>query len=450
MSSAKDYLVTKNPFRAILVFCLPMVLGSMFQQFYSLADSAIVGRFVGEGALAAVGASASLSAVLLFIAVGGGVGSSVWVSKYFGAKNYKKARSCINTALITFVLLGTVLAGIMRLFSTSLMSLMNTPDEILSVSVLYLDVYLYGLPFLFLYNVVTAMFNALGKSRIPLILLISSSVLNVALDYYMVAILHLGVSGAAWATFIAQGLSAVVSLVWLLVEIKKISPDKTVVFDKVELKPMIKLAVPSIIQQTTVSIGLLLVQVVVNGFGYEAMAGFTAASRISSVCIVPMTAIGNATSAFVAQNIGAGREDRIPAGYRASNYIVIAFAVLIGGILEIFPRELMGLFITASEATPTAMATGMGYLTFVGWFFCLMGFKQTADGVLKGAGDTVVFTVANFINQGLRVLLPFALAPLVGIAITWYVVPVGWLVNIVISHLRYKSGKWKNKMTASV
>ncbi|MBQ2715032.1 MAG: MATE family efflux transporter [Clostridia bacterium] len=446
MSKAKDYLTTKNPLRAILVFCLPMVLGSMFQQFYSLADSAIVGRFVGEGALAAVGASASLSSVLLFIAIGGGVGSSVWVGKYFGAGDYKRARASINTSIIFFVAVGVVLASIMRIFSYPLMQLLNTPEDILGVSVNYLDIYLYGLPLLFLYNVVTAMFNALGRSRIPLFFLIFSSLLNVGLDLYAVIGLNLGVEGAAWATFIAQGLSAVLSLFVLLREIKKLSPDKGRIFDKAELKPMIKLAIPSIIQQTTVSIGLLLVQVVVNGFGSEAMAGFTASSRISSVCIVPMTAIGNATSAYVAQNLGAGRADRIKAGYKASNLIVVAFAFLIGAVLELFPRELMGLFISAEDATLTAMNTGVGYLTFIGWFFCFMGFKQTADGVLKGSGDTVVFTVANFINQGVRVLLPFLLAKVVGIAIVWYVVPVGWIINTLISHIRYKSGKWKNKL----
>lgn len=437
-----DYLVQKKPLSALGIFALPIIIGNFFQQMYTMADSAIVGRFVGEQALAAVGASYSLTNVFICVAIGGGIGASVVVSRYFGAKDYSKMKISVFTALISFLIISIILGGAGLLFSRKIMILLNIPEDVLDMAVTYLNIYFMGLPFLFMYNVLSSMFNALGKSRIPLVFLIFSSVLNIVLDIFMVTGLDMGVSGVAWATLIAQGISAVLSFIVFLRVIKGLNSEFGGFFDKSEFLDMSRIALPSILQQSTVSIGMMLVQSVVNSFGYQTLAGFSAAMRVESICIVPMMGIGNAVSSYTAQNIGAGKKERVKEGYRAANIMVIFCAVIICVVLEIFNSDIIELFL-GDEGTAEAVATGCGYLKYMGWFFCLIGFKMAVDGLLRGAGDMKMFTVANMVNLAIRVIASMTLAPRFGIAMVWCTVPVGWFVNWAISFTEYKTGKWK-------
>ena len=407
-----------------------------------MADSAIVGRLVGENALAAVGAAYSLTNIFICIAIGGGIGASVIVSQYFGRGSYGKLKKAVYTALISFLLISGLLGGFGLLFSRKIMIALNTPAEVLDMSVTYLKIYFLGLPFLFMYNVLSSMFNALGKSRIPLYFLIFSSVFNIVLDWIFVANFHLDVAGVAWATLIAQGASVVGSFTILLKELQTMEGNADGIFAKEELLPMTKIALPSILQQSTVSIGMMLVQSVVNSFGAEALAGFSAGMRIESICIVPMVAIGNAISSYTAQNIGAGQQKRVVKGYVQANKLVIFFAVLICVVLELFPEQLIALFL-GTEGSSTALATGQAYLGFMGFFFCMIGFKMAVDGVLRGAGDMKMFTIANLVNLSIRVSMAMMLAPRFGIECVWYAVPIGWTANFVISYLEYRTGKWK-------
>lgn len=437
-----DYLVQKKPFAALLIFALPIIIGNFFQQAYTMADSVIVGRYVSQSALAAVGASYSLTNIFICVAIGGGMGASVVVSRYFGAKNYKKVKVCISTALIAFLLLSIILAVIGYFFGKDIMLLLKTPSDILEMSAEYLSIYFLGLPFLFMYNVLAAMFNALGKSRIPLYFLIFSSIFNVILDYQLVTDLNMGIAGVAWATLIAQGISAFLSLIVLIMVLKRLECGRTAFFDKNELLSMTKIALPSILQQSTVSIGMMLVQSVVNSFGTESLAGFSAAMRIESLCIVPMAGIGNAISSFTSQNIGADEKERVKKGYISANIMVIICAVIIGAVLEFFNRPLINIFLGV-DGTELAIFTGRNYLKFMGFFFCLIGFKMSVDGVLRGAGDMKIFTLANLINLSIRVVLSVIFAPKIGIQMVWYAVPIGWTVNFLISFLRYRTDKWK-------
>ena len=413
-----DYLITENPLKALIVFAIPMIIGNLFQQAYTMADSAIVGRLVGEKALAAVGAAYSLTNIFICVAIGGGMGASVIVSQYFGHGNYGKLKKTVYTALV------------------------NTPVEVLDMSVTYLQIYFLGLPFLFMYNVLSSMFNALGKSRIPLYFLIFSSVFNIVLDWVFVADFALDVAGVAWATLIAQGVSVLGSFTVLRKELKKLEGASDGIFEAEELLPMAKIALPSILQQSTVSIGMMLVQSVVNSFGAESLAGFSAGMRIESICIVPMAAVGNAISSYTAQNIGAGQLKRVSKGYVQANKMVIFFGVVICVILELFPTQFITLFLGA-DGSQVAIATGYGYLVFMGFFFFMIGFKMAADGVLRGAGDMKLFTIANLVNLSIRVIMAMTLAPRFGIAWVWYAVPIGWTANFVISYLEYRTGKWK-------
>ncbi|MBQ7290508.1 MAG: MATE family efflux transporter [Clostridia bacterium] len=439
---ANDYLIVKKPLHALLIFALPIIIGNMFQQLYTLVDSAVVGRYVGITALAAVGASTSLTNIFIFVAAGGGMGASVIVSRYFGAKEYRKMKSAVYTAMISFLVLSLVLAALGLAFGKGIMLLLKTPADALDLSVEYLNIYFYGLPLLFMYNIISSMFNALGKSKIPLVFLIFSSVLNVVLDVYMVTVLGMGIAGVAWATFIAQGISAVLSFAVFMLEMKRFEEKSEKIFDKAELSTMTRVALPSILQQSTVSIGLMLVQSVVNSFGSEVLAGFTASMRVESLVIVPFIAIGNALSSYTAQNLGAGKSERVAEGYRTANVMVAVFAVIICLFLQFCKTPILEFFL-GEELTPAALKTGLGYMSFMSWFYALIGYKMSTDGLLRGAGDMVMFTVANLINLSLRVILATALAPIFGVEFVWYAVPVGWLINFALGYLQYRTGKWK-------
>ena len=441
----KQSLIEGPPARSLFLFALPMILGNLFQQFYNMADSVIVGHFVGEDALAAVGASYSFTNVFIMIAIGGGIGASVLASQYLGAEKYTEMKTSIYTFLITFALLSALLACIGFRYNPKVLALLKTPGNIYDDAVLYLQIYFLGLPFMFMYNVLAANFNALGKSGIPLGLLLFSSLLNIFLDLFMVVSLGMGVAGVAIATVIAQGASAVISLTILMVLLRGYpSPQRPGFYHLPMLVKGTKIAVPSIIQQSIVSIGMLLTQSSVNQFGSSALAGYSAGMRLESIAIVPMIGTGNAVSTFTAQNLGAGQINRIRRGYRASYGIVIAFSLLLFVVCQCFYRPVLSAFVDI-DASPVAYATGVSYLRFIGCFFCLIGFKAATDGVLRGAGDVMVYMAANLINLAIRVSVAKACSPVYGIQVIWYAVPMGWLANYVISFCWYHTGHWQGK-----
>lgn len=428
----------------LFFFAVPLILGNLFQQFYNMADSMIVGNYLGQEALAAVGASYALTNVFIMIAIGGGNGASVLTSQYLGARDYTRLKTSISTALITFLLVSIILGGTGFLLNDTFLRALQTPENIMEQAKLYLGIYFLGLPFLFMYNVLAAMFNAMGDSKTPLYLLIFSSLLNVRLDIFSITVLGMGVDGAAAATVFSQGVSALISL-WLLVrKLKEYPSDAFRRYDTGMLENGTKIALPSILQQSIVSIGMLLVQSVVNGFGSGALAGYSAGGRIESICIVPMIAVGNAVATFTAQNIGAGRMDRVKMGYRSGYGMIAAFAVIIAVIVNLWNGPIIAAFL-GGDMTSEAYVTGTGYLSFIGWFFALIGLKACTDGVLRGAGDMIVFTIANLVNLGIRVSAAFLLAPVWGVAAVWYAVPMGWAANYLISFVWYLSGKWMGR-----
>ena len=438
-------LVNGEPGSSLFFFALPMIIGNLFQQFYNMADSIIVGNFVGEDALAAVGASYSFTTIFIMVAIGGGIGASVLTSQYFGAEKYRQMKTSIYTFLICFGLFSLLLALLGFWLNPVVLKALETPDNIYQDAVLYLQIYFMGLPFTFMYNVLASDFNALGKSRIPLILLIFSSLLNIGLDLFMVLVLHMGVAGVAVATVIAQGISVLLSLAVLFKLLRQYETlEKPGIFDKGMLLSGTKIAIPSIIQQSIVSIGMLLTQSTVNRFGSSALAGYSAGSRLESLCIVPMIAAGNSMSTFTAQNLGAGKPERVREGYQAAYKMVIAFGLLLIVVSQIFHDPILSIFVDP-ETSPVAFETGNAYFRFVGIFFSFLGFKAITDGILRGAGDVKVYMGANLVNLAIRVLVARLLAPVWGIGFVWYAVPVGWFVNYLISFLWYKTGNWKKK-----
>ncbi len=443
--NAKENLITQPPARSLFFFALPMIIGNLFQQFYNMADSIIVGNLVGEDALAAVGASYSFTTVFIMIAIGGGIGASVLTSQYLGAGHYREMKSSVYTFLIAFAVFSTLLAVLGFAVNPTVLRLLKTPDNILSDAVSYLQIYFVGLPFMFMYNILSANFNALGRSRIPLFLLIFSSILNIVLDLWMVGSLKMGVAGAAVATVIAQGIAAVISLVILMRLLSTYAVEgKVQRFRSDMFVTGVKVAIPSIVQQSIVSIGMLLTQSAVNRFGSSALAGYSAGTRLESLCIVPMIATGNAMSTFTAQNLGAGRPERVRQGYRAAYGIIIGFGVLLIAVSQLYYAPILSAFVEQGESA-VAFETGTAYFRFIGFFFSFLGFKAITDGILRGAGDIKIYMLANLINLAIRVAVAQLCSPIWGIELIWYAVPMGWAANYLISYLWYRTGNWKRR-----
>ena len=445
--SKDEYLITDAPLKALTVFAMPMILGSFFQQVYNMADSIIVGQFVGSSALAAVGACAALTNVFICVALGAGVGAGVLVSRYFGAKEYGKMKTIVSTSLISFLLLSILLGIFGFCFSHAMMSTLQTPADILEEAVLYLRVYFVGFPFLFMYNILSTMFTSIGESKIPLGLLIFSSILNIVMDLWMVAGLGLGVFGAALATLIAQGISAVFSLLIFLYRMRRYqSPFQW--FDGRGLRSMLRIAVPSVLQQSTVSIGMMIVQAVVNPFGTQALAGYAATMRVENVFSLIFVSIGNAVSPYVSQNLGAGKTERIKKGYHAALVLDVCFAALAFLVIETLHTQISSLFL-GKDGTALAYQVSGDYMRWLGYFFIFMGIKMATDGVLRGLGIMRPFLIANMVNLAIRLSVALICAPRFGIDFVWLAVPAGWLANFLVSYAALRKSWPAEKVESS-
>lgn len=435
------YLIEYTPIKAIWLFSIPLIIGNFFQQTYTMVDSMVVGRYVSEDALAAIGASYAFTNIFIWLASGGGIGASVIVSHYFGEKKYRKMKTSIYSALICFLVLSIILAAIGLIVGREIMTLLRTPESVLDDAMVYLNIYFCGLPFLFMYNIISSMFNAVGKSKIPLYFLIFSSLFNIVLDIYLVREVGFGIAGVAIATLVAQGISAIISFIALLIIIRRFYDgsinEKTALFSTEESVKMAKIAFPSIIQQATVSIGMMLVQSVVNTFGAQALAGFSAAARVEGFIAVPWGAFNNAMSTFTAQNLGAEMKKRVREGYIATNKLIIIFGIGFFIALNLYAGDIIKLFL-GNNISDMAYSVGTGYITFLGYCSYILGFKMSTDGMLRGAADTKAFTIANFVNLGLRVMISFTFAPIYGVAFVWIASPIGWFANWLISYLHYR------------
>ena len=439
-----DGLLTKPPFSAIAGLAAPIALSSLLEQLYNMVDSIVAGNFLGENAVAAVGASFSLCNVLVYAAIGCGIGAGVLAARRYGEGARDEAAAVIWTSVALFALVGLAIGVTGLPLADLILKALDTPPEALGDSCAYLAVYFVGLPALFALNAVTAMFNAIGDSRTPLLLLVISALINVCGDVASTAILGMGVPGIAISTVGAEYVAAVVGAAALAQRTRGWRGGKNAL-DVRLTSPIVRLAVPSVLQQATIAIGLMLVQSVVNSFGTASLAGFSAAMRVENVATVPTIALGSALSSFASQNLGAGRRDRVEEGYRVSQRAVAVTAITICIVYQLFCEQVISAFLWVG-ASEIAMRVGVDYMRFVGWCYALIGLKNVADGMLRGLGDTRIFTWANIINLGLRVGLAHLLAPTFGISATWWVVPLGWFVNFAVSHagvVAWRTGKLK-------
>lgn len=427
----KDLTVGK-PQEVLWRFTIPMFISVIFQQMYNIADSVIAGKFAGEDALAAVGASYPITMIFMAIAVGSNIGCAVVISQLFGAKEYDRMKTAVYTTLFAASALSVVLTVAGLYGSRGLMRMIQTPENIFGDGDLYLRIYIGGFLFLFLYNVCTGIFTSLGDSRTPLYFLIGSSVGNVVLDYWFVAGLHWGVAGVAWATFIAQGVACVLALITMAVRLRSVETRrKTVLFSWDMLRRIGMIAVPSILQQSFISIGNIFVQGLINSFGSSVIAGYSAAVKLNTFTITSFTTLGNGVSSFTAQNVGAGKRERVRqgrnAGVKLAFLIAVPFIVAFFGFGETMIRMFMG------EESAVAMRTGVEFLKVVSPFYLVVAVKLVTDGVLRGTGSMLAFMVATFSDLILRVVLAFVLAGIWGTMGVWLSWPIGWVVGTGLS-----------------
>lgn len=433
-------LTVGNPQTVLWKFCMPLFGSIIFQQLYNIADSLVAGKFIGENALAAVGNSYEITLIFIAFAFGCNMGCSVIVSKLFGAKDYKGMKTAIYTACIfsAFVCVLLMLVGITG--SGLLLNLIRTPDEVFADSKLYLDIYAWGLPFVFFYNIATGIFSALGDSKTPFYFLAVSSLSNIAVDIWFVKSFNMGVAGVAWATFICQGISCVLAMAVVFHRLRKIEGhEKAPVFDWQILKQIVVIAVPSTLQQSFISLGNIIIQGIINGFGAPVMAGYSAAVKLNNLVITSFTTLGNGISNYTAQNLGARKLPRIKEGFKVGVKLVWMLSLPLFLLYFFGGNIVLKLFM--DEPTELAMHTGIVYLKILSPFYFVVSAKLVADGILRGAGMMKNFMIATFTDLILRVLLAFVFSKTaLGSTGIWCAWPIGWCVATVLSIGFYRHG----------
>ena len=431
-------LTVEHPKKTLWKFVFPMFISVMFQQFYNIADSMIAGRFAGEAALAAVGASYPVTVVFMAFAVGSNLGTSVLVSGLFGGKQYDRMKSAISTAFIFCTGLSIILTISGVLLCNPVLRIVNTPEDIFAAGGLYLKIYVFGIVFLIFYNVCTGIFTALGDSKTPLYFLIFSSVFNIVLDFIFVAVFSLGVAGVAWATFIAQGISAILAFFTLLKRLKSFKTDeKYKKFDSYLFGQIIKVAVPSIMQQSVLSVGSMFVQGIVNEFGSAVVAGFSAAIKLNTFAINSFMSMGGCLSSYTAQNIGAGKGYRIPLGFKEGLKMSVVMALPFFVIYFFFGRIIMNMFLT--ESFVRAMKSGMDFLKIVSPWYFMIAVKLMADGVIRGAGKMGYFVAATIPDLILRIVVARILTHRFGATGVWMAWPFGWIAATALTIIFYRN-----------
>ena len=436
-------LTVGNPGAVLRRFCLPLFGSVIFQQLYNIADSLVAGKFIGESALAAVGNSYEITLLFIAFAFGCNIGCSVVVSQLFGGRAYGEMKTAVTTTRIAAGALCLALMAGGLLGSRALLELIRTPEEVMEASRLYLDIYLWGLPFLFFYNIATGIFSALGDSRTPFLFLALSSTANLGVDILFVTAFDMGVAGVAWATFLCQGVSCLLALAVVFRRLARIPAEgRRPLFSASALGRVAAIAVPSILQQSFISVGNIVIQGAINGFGTGVMAGYSAGVKLNNLVVTSFTTLGNGVSNFTAQNLGAGKTERIDQGFRAGLGLVWAVCLPVAAAYLLAGRQLLCLFIDAP--TQTALDTGVTFLRLLSPFYFVVSAKLTADGVLRGTGSMGRFMAATFTDLILRVTLALVLSR-TGLGATgiWLAWPISWTAATVLSLLFYHTGPWR-------
>lgn len=411
----------------MLIFALPLIFGDLLQQFYNIADSVIIGRFVSAEALAAVGSAYTLMVFITSVILGLCMGASVLFSIYYGSGDDSRLKNSITVSFIIISVVSSLLCAGSLVFIGHIMAFMNIPSEIYSMLEDYLRIIFYGIPFTFIYNFFSSLLRAVGNSFVPLCFLFVSVVLNIGLDLLFILGFGWGVEGAASATVISQAFSAIGLFAYAGIKYPELSLDfRALRWDRGQLRDILTFSSLTCLQQSVMNFGILLVQGVVNKFGVVVMAAFAAAVKIDSFAYMPVQDFGNAFSTFVAQNYGAGKKDRIIKGVRGAVACVMAFSLIVSVLVMAFSRHLMLMFVDASEEE--VIEEGIRYLWIEGPFYFMIGILFLLYGYYRAVGKPGMSTVLTVFSLGTRVGLSYALSPVAGVQGIWWSIPIGWLL----------------------
>ena len=435
-------LTVGKPSAVLWKFCLPLFGSIIFQQLYNIADSLVAGKFVGEEALAAVGNGYEITLLFIAVAFGCNIGCSVVAAQKFGARDYGETKTVVYTALIASGVLCLVLMVVGFVGLDSLLYLIHTPENVFADSRSYLEIYILSLPFVFYYNVATGVFSALGDSKTPFIFLVISSLANIGADILFVTAFNMGVAGVAWATLICQGISCVLAIWVMLLRLHKIpSSGKTVIFSWPLLKRIAVVAIPSMLQQSFISVGNIVLQSIINSFGSGVMAGYSGAIKLNNLVITAFTTLANGISNYTGQNLGAGKMDRIKAGFRAGWKLVWVLCVPLVLLYRLSGDKLM--LRVVENASGEAMSVGVQFLRIVSPFYFVVSIKLVVDGILRGSGQMKQFMIATFTDLILRVVLAYILSgTALGSTGIWLAWPVGWAAGTILSVCFYRTDSW--------
>ncbi len=437
-------LTTGNSGSLIFKFAIPMLIGNVFQQMYNIVDSIVVGRYIGKQALAAVGASFPLIFMLISFVVGVAMGTTIIVSQFFGAKDIKNVKRAIETMFIFlfFASIGVTILGMT--LSGPIFRLINLPEDVMPQAITYFNIYLLGTVFFFGFNGISSVLRGLGDSKTPLYFLMISTVMNVILVWLFVAVFKWGVAGSAWATVIAQAGAFFTGVIYLnrTHEIVKLNSLK-LVFDRAIFRKSLMIGLPTGLQQTFVSMGMLAITRIVNGFGTDVIAAYSAAGRLDSLAGMSAMNFGAALSTFVGQNLGANKPDRVKQGLKATFMMSGALALFTSIVVILFRKSLMGLF-TDDVAV---IAIGAEYLVIVSSFYIFFSTMFVIGGVMRGAGDTIIpMFITLFALWVIRIPAAWILSRFFGVDGIWWSIPVAWFIGMTLSYLYYLKGNWKTKV----
>lgn len=425
-----------NPTKLLIQFTLPMLVGNLFQQLYNIVDSVVVGQFIGKNALAAVGSSFMAMNFFSFVIIGLCLGSGIVYSFYFGENNYSYVRKSIFISFF-FVGIFTIILSILLVFSTkNILILMNTPTEILPDSLDYLKIIFSGLFFVFLYNGSSSVLRSIGDSTTPLIFLIISAIINIALDLYFVIKLKMGVSGVAYATIIAQGVSSILCIVYAIkkVPILRITKED-MIFESSLIKKIGKFSFLTSIQQSVMTFGMLVVQGYVNIFGADVIAAFASGGKVESIANLPLQDFGNAFGTYVAQNKGAKQDDRIHQGVRSMIKIILIFGIIISIAIYFNAARFMKIFLDSTEQN--AINIGVEYMSILSMFYTLLGFLMMYYGYYRGMGSLNTSLLLTIISLGTRVIIVGTLSGSLGRQVIWWAAPIGWAIADLVGTIIY-------------
>ena len=430
--------------KQIFYFTMPMLIGNVFQQLYNTVDSIIIGQFEGSSALAAVGASFPIMFLLVALLMGITMGATILISQYYGAKDFEMVKRTVGTTYI-FLFFSSIFLSIFGLiFSKHILVLLNTPESVLPLAQTYLQIIFIGSISMFGFHAVSAILRGVGDSKTPLLFLGISSVINIALDLLFVAVFGWGVAGVAWATVIAQTSSFAFGLYYLSRKKSLLSINiKEMYFDKEIFAKCLKIGIPSGVQQTLFSLGMIALQGLVNSYGEATMAAYTAAGRIDSFALMPIMNFGTAISTFVGQNLGANKPERVKKGYITTILMSTAISLFVTVSIFLFGESLMRMF----DSNPAVVAIGMRKMKIVSLFYVVVSTMFITTGVLRGAGDAMIPMFISIVTLWvIRVPVAYYLSPRIGSDGIWWSIPSAWVIGLVLSVGYYSTGKWKNKV----